>query len=784
MKISLKLLFVILSTVIIHNKIFAQTITGKIIDKQNQKPIPYATIKVFGTNTGVLADEFGTFFIQLNQVKSDEKSNNLVEKNLPKLVINAVGFQEKNLQITAKDTLSTNENPILIELKEDADLDDVVVTGTQKEVSRLESPVPVEVYSPTFFKKNPTPSIFDALQNVNGVRPQLNCNVCNTGDIHINGLEGPYTMVLIDGMPIVSSLSTVYGLSGIPNSLVERVEIVKGPASSLYGSEAVGGIINIITKKPQNAPLFSADIMATSWKELSADLGLKLNLNKKVSLLTGINYFNFQNIVDKNNDNFTDMTLQHRVSFFQKYNIQRKENRIFSIAGRYFYEDRWGGDTRWTKQFRGGDSIYGESIYTNRYELLGNYQLPTKEKIMLSFSYNLHDQDSRYGKTSYIAKQHIGFSQFVWDKTVGRNDFLVGAALRYTYYDDNTPATASNDILNSKNQPQQTWLPGIFVQNELKISPKHKFLTGFRYDYNSYHGNIFTPRLAYKYSVNNRNILRLNAGTGFRVVNLFTEDHAALTGAREVEIKNKLNPEKSYNINLNYIKKINLKNETYIGLDASAFYTFFNNRIIGNYDTDPNKIIYDNLSGYAESKGVSLNMDIEFEGKLDGLKIIAGGTLMANTITTNGKTNRQILTENFTGVWAISYKIPKINLSIDYTGNIYSPMRLPTLGALDPRKQNSPWWSTQNIQFSYTKFTNIELYGGVKNLLNWTPFKENNPFIIAGSKDPFDKNVQFDANGQVIATPTNPYGVSFDPNYIYAPTQGIRGFLGIRVSIK
>lgn len=128
-------------------------------------------------------------------------------------------------------------------------IDEVVISGTMKAVNRLDSPVPVEVYTPTFLKKNPTPNVFEALQNINGVRPQLNCNICNAGDIHINGLEGPYTMVLIDGMPIVSSLGTVYGLSGIPNSLIERIEIVKGPASSLYGSEAVGGLINIITHR-------------------------------------------------------------------------------------------------------------------------------------------------------------------------------------------------------------------------------------------------------------------------------------------------------------------------------------------------------------------------------------------------------------------------------------------------------------------------------------------------------------------------------------------------------
>ena len=110
-------------------------------------------------------------------------------------------------------------------------------------VSKLESPVAVEVYTKQFFKKNPSPSIFESIQNINGIRPQINCNVCNTGDIRINGLEGPYTFILIDGMPIVSGLSTVYGLTGIPQSLIQKVEIVKGPASTLYGSEAVGGII-------------------------------------------------------------------------------------------------------------------------------------------------------------------------------------------------------------------------------------------------------------------------------------------------------------------------------------------------------------------------------------------------------------------------------------------------------------------------------------------------------------------------------------------------------------
>jgi outer membrane receptor for ferrienterochelin and colicins len=462
---------------------------------------------------------------------------------------------------------------------------------------------------------------------------------------------------------------------------------------------------------------------------------------------------------------------------FQKWNFNRKENRVFSIATRGMYEDRWGGDVRWEKKYRGGDEIYGESIYTKRGELFGNYQLPTAEKLMLSFSGNVHYQDSRYGTTSYIANQKIGFLQLTWDKKIGKNDFLTGIASRYTYYDDNTPTTATD---TNTNNPEKTWLPGIFAQNEIAFNDKHKLLLGFRYDYNSLHGNIFTPRLAYKWKINETNILRFNTGTGFRVVNLFTEDHAALTGARQVVIANNLNPEKSINANLNYIKKIYTQNGTLFTTETSVFYTHFSNRIIGDYETDPNKIIYDNLNGYAVSKGITTNFDVNFS---NGIKIIAGGTYMDVYSVENGIRERQLLTEKFTGTWAISYKIQKINLAIDYSGNVYSPMKLPLLSETDPRSPNSPWYSIQNIQFTYSGWKNFELYAGIKNLLNFTP-KQNNPFLISRTEDPFDKNVQTDANGKVLVTPENPYGLTFDTTYVYAQNQTIRGFFGLRYNLK
>jgi outer membrane receptor for ferrienterochelin and colicins len=411
--------------------------------------------------------------------------------------------------------------------------------------------------------------------------------------------------------------------------------------------------------------------------------------------------------------------------------------------------------------------------------MLGTYQLPSKEPIMFSWSLNDHDQNSVYGNTIYEARQKIAFGQLSWDKKIKNHDLLIGSALRYTMYDDNTPATA---LPNGINNSERVWLPGIFIQDEISLAEKHKLLLGMRYDYNSNHGNILTPRFAYKWTLNENNILRLNAGTGFRVVSLFTEDHAALTGSREVVITEQLKPERSYNANLNFIKKFYFESGNFMSMDASAWYTHFNNQIIPDYFSNPNQIIYSNLQGYGVSRGLSANFEMTFT---NGLQVLAGTSLLEvfSKNESSDKKIRPFLNEKWTATWGISYKLENLNLGLDYTGNIYGPMLLPRLSELDPRSEESPVWSLQNIQFTYSGLKKIELYGGIKNLLNWTPGK-NEPFLIARSNDPFDKEVQTDASGNVVPSPANPYALTFDPGYVYAPNQGIRGFLGVRLIIK
>jgi outer membrane receptor for ferrienterochelin and colicins len=728
-----------------------KSVSGKITS--NNQPIPGATVALLKTTFVTETDSLGQYFF------SEIPNGNYT------IQVMANGFQTKNKNVNIKDEQEIILN-FALESTENQ-LEEVVVSGTLKPVKRLENPVPVEIISAAFLKQNPTSNVLDALQNVNGLRPQNNCNVCNTGDIRINGLDGPYTMVTIDGMPIVSALGTVYGLSGIPNAMIDKIEVVKGAASTLYGSEAVGGLINIITKKPFAVPLFTADVFTTSWLETNVDLGYKTNIGSKATALFGVNYFTYNNPVDNNKDNFTDISLQHRASFFSKININRASKKEFSLVSRYLYEDRWGGEMQWNKSFRGGDQVYGESIYTSRYEFLGKYELPVAEKIFFQFSVIGHDQNSVYGNSTFLANQKIAFGQFIWDKNWNNHSVLFGTALRYQFYNDNTPATATAN--HSK-------IYSAFAQDEITHNEKTSTLIGLRYDYNDKHGSIFTPRFAFKFKPTPTDILRFNFGTGFRIVNLFTEDHQALSGAREVVIQSNLKPETSYNLNLNYLKKFKLTNAGVINLELASWYTYFTNRIFANYDINPNQIIYDNLNGNSTIFGLSANADWVSPF---GLKANLGTSYYDAMTTQDGLSLRPLFTEKYSVSWGFSYDISNWFLSLDFKGNLTGPMRLPLLSELDPRREISRPYSIQNIQMTFKKIHNLELYTGIKNLLNWTP-NRGNPFLIARANDPFDKNVQVDNSGAVIPTADNPFALTFDPTYAYGPNQGRRFFIGLR----
>lgn len=731
-----KLVAILFGSVFLVSSALSQigSIKGKVSD--GVAAVPFANIGIKETSWGTSSDSSGNFM--LSNIPAGEHE----------LQVSVIGYEKFSRKIKVENGKTSEINIALT--ASSVSLEQVVVSGTMKETYLSASPVKIEVITQKFLQTNPTNNIIEAVQTVNGVQEQINCGVCGTNDIHINGMEGPYTLVLIDGMPIMSALATVYGFNGIPTSLVERIEIIKGPSSTLYGSEAVGGVINIITTKPEKMPLIGLNTFYTSHRELNVDFALTPKIGKKITSTFSGNYYRNQHRMDFNHDNFTDIPLNNRFTLFNKWSIARKENRIANIALRYYTENRFGGVMQWQPEHRGSDSIYGESVYTNRAELIGSYQLPVNNHhLRIDYSYNFHDQNSYYGNTYYTARQQVFFSNLLWNRTFGKHDVLTGITLRYQTYRDNSLAVID----------EKRFIPGLFIQDEWSISKKSLLLAGARIDHHQSHGVIFSPRLSFKQKIGTYTSLRFNSGTGFRLVHLFTEEHAALTGARQVVIQNNLNPERSYNANLNLNHVYTLGNSTGT-LDFDAFYTYFTNKIIPDYDSDPNLIIYDNLAGYGITRGFAASINHNFAIPL---KVNIGGTFQdvfqAYENSEGLKTKeKQLLTPAFSGTFVIGYKFRKLKLSVDYTGRVMGPQKLPQYEAPYNRPTVSPWFTIQNIQFT-KEIKAFSLYAGVKNIFNFT---QSSPLI----------------------DPANPFGENFDTAYVWGPIQTRRFFIGLRWNLE
>jgi len=726
--------------------LFSQTfeIKGNVIDKQ-KKPIPFAHVMNLDDSLSVVCDVTGNFKITI-----DNKST--------VLKASSVGFKSLELNVSINDYKS----PITFVLKENNDLlKEMVISGTLQLIDRKESPIPIAVYSSQFLNSVPSPSLVEATNQITGLRPQLNCSVCNTGDIHINGMEGAYSMIVIDGMPIMGGLSTVYGLQGIPTSLIDQVEVIKGPASTVYGSEAMAGLINVVTKNIECVPKLSLDFNISSWGELQTSIIYKLIDKQRIKAFSSIDIFNYNNPIDNNDDGFTDLSLKNRYSIFNKFQFFNKNGaNPLNLSIRYLNEDRWGGQMNFTDQDRGKSTSYGESILTNRVEASTFYQSSKLKNFKWQNSFSFHDQKSWYGLVDYEAKQIIGFSQLTWHKSLGvKNNLLSGFALRYNSYNDNTPATIKAD---------NWWLPGIFIQDNFKFSDNQKLLFGWRTDFHSKHGFINSPRINYQLDVTENSSLRIGYGNGFRVVNVFTEDHAALTGAREIIFLEELEPEKSKNLNINLSNSWNTENVK-ITVESSVFESRFSNKIIPDFLTNDNQIIYSNLSGYAVARGISSEIFLKMY-KIP-LKLSANATILdvSNFEENNSGElikSQQLLAEKYSIKWSANFWFEKLDLDMVYSATNYGPIRLPLLEN-DFRPEYSQPYTIHNIKVSKNFNNGWTTFLALRNFINFTP----PTYSILRANDPFDQNINDPIN--------NPEGYTFDASYMYASFQGINFVFGL-----
>lgn len=720
--------------------------------------MPFANVGLVGTNYGTSTDVDGNYKIE----------------NIPagdyELVVSIIGYKKFSKKVSVKEN---SHLKLDVELEESSlELNQVVVTGTMKEVFISNSPVKVEVISSRYLENTVSPTnLVESISLVNGVQEVVACGVCYTNSISINGLPGPYTSVLVDGAPIYGNLASVYGLNGIPAVIIDRFEVIKGPNSTLYGSEAVAGVINIITKRPEAQPLLAFDMKTTTHLESFGNIAIAPKVGKW-SGIVGLDYAYMNKFEDQNNDGFGDMINMDRVSGFTKWSLKRKNDKKFTISGKVYYEDRRNGveaylQDRGYQSLRGSDSIYGESIYTKRAELFGTYQLPTNENLRLDYSLSTHSQDSYYGNQQYLAEQHIAYGNFIWNRVVKDNhDITAGATSRYQYYDDNTAATGDSVA----NNPNGQFIPGVFVQDEWNMSSKFTLLAGTRLDYYDVHGAILAPRLNLKYKPSDWTTFRGNFGTGFRVVNLFAEDHAFITGNRSVEITENLNPERSYNgaINFNHIYNLLGGQGTF---DVDVFYTYFTNKIIPDYEI-PGKIVYQNTNGHAVSEGISININHSFKFPLAfNLGVSLLQTQQVETLETGERVVKPIeYSPDWSGVFSANYNLKKLKLAFAYTVNATGSMQLPEVFDLDENGQplatsrpvRSVPFAIHNCQVTKSfKNSNLRVYLGLQNIFNYIQYYSplsglNDPNAFVGFSD------------------------YFDTAYAYSPMLGRELFLGVR----
>ncbi|MCW9041679.1 MAG: TonB-dependent receptor [Flavobacteriales bacterium] len=709
-------------------------VKGKVVSEG--KAVQYANIFIDEIKLGTATDNNGNFIIKD------------VPDGIYTFKVSCLGFAPFKKRIEIQ---KGNVKIISLELQQThTELDEIVVTGTMKETRVSDSPVKVEILTSKFLRNNTGNNIMESIGMVNGVQEQVSCGVCGTSCIHINGMEGAYTLMLIDGMPLMSALASTYGLNGIPNEMIERIEIVKGPSSTLYGTEAVGGVINVITKNPENMEKLMVHAFGTTHAQYNLDAALTSKLSDKIITTFSTNLYNNQLGIDDNNDNFTDIPLNNRITLFNKWSFKRKDKRISNLALRYYFEDRFGGTLQWEKDDRGSEDVYGEFVKTKRYEVIGSYQLPFKEHIRFDYSFNNHFQDSWYGSTRYKASQNIFYSNLLWSKHHGKHDWIVGVTSRYQTYKDNT--------LSYTNENE--FIPGVFAQDEYSITKKTSLLFGTRLDYHEKHGVIIAPRFNVKQKLGLYTTARLNIGTGFRQVHLFTEDHAFYSGARKVEITKNLKPEESYNanLNLNHVYSVLGGAGT---LDMDVFFTHFSNKILPDYDVNPNLIVYDNLKGYALIKGVSYNIHHSF---LKPLSISLGGTFMEmyqvyNDVDGNQVKEEQEFTPRFSGTIGVEYRFKKPKIVMSWSGKFYSPQKLPEYDHPFERPTRSPWYSLNNLQITKEFKNSLNLYVAVKNVFNYT---QPSPLV----------------------DPENPFGENFDTAYAYGPLQTRRFMFGLRWSFN
>ncbi|MDX2415042.1 MAG: TonB-dependent receptor [Bacteroidales bacterium] len=744
-------------------------IFGDVKSSGDGEHIPFATVYIDGTNLGTTTDETGHFML----IDLPEGIHIIIAKSM--------GYSIARDTVMIKAGQSIEVNFVLEELT--MTLNEVVITGTKTFKRKNDSPVIVNVLGRESLEMTQSCNISEGLRFQPGLRIETDCQTCNYTQLRMNGLGGGYSQILINGRPVFSPLTGLYGMEQIPANMVDRIEVVRGGGSALYGSSAVGGTVNIITRVP------TSDSYDMSFSTSSINGGASdINLSGNITMLTskrnaGASVFvnkRIRGLYDHNDDNFSELPQLKNNSFganlFYKPTINQKFELNFSSLNEYRYggemtngpahlalqsEERthnvFMGGLDYQLNFNNNNSsviLYFAGQNTGRDHYTGIYPDAAPD-------IDNHLVDPPYGYTTNTTLQGGTQINHRYEEFLGGiNVITIGAEYVYDDVFDTIPAYGYET-------DQTTTNAAAFFQSDWQIRPSINLLAGVRADKHNLVDNvILSPRLSLMYRLKNYTQFRLTWGTGFRAPQAFDADmHIAFAsgGISRISLADGLNEERSnsFSGSINFDKATE---KLIAGFTLEGFYTRLNDAFfLHPVGADVFGDRYEKRNGAgAVVQGTTLELRANFNRKL---QLESGFTLQTslydepveNIEGLAGKREFLRSPNSYGYLTLMITPTEAINASIStvYTGSMdLAHYAGAPEQATDEYLKSDPFTELA-IKLGYTIQLNsidsgIEIFGGIKNLTNTY-------------QDDFDS------------------GKNRDSGYIYGPATPRTFYLGIRI---
>lgn len=721
---------------------FAQSLKGTVFGQEDNKKVPLdaAIIRWFGTTKGTITEPNGTFVISAEGITNK------------RIMVSYTGYKTDTIDVGGKDNIEVTLIP-------NSTTSEIKVEGEKKSTYFENLNAKTEVISSQELVKDACCDLAGCFGRNSSVEVAVTDIITDSKELKILGLEGVYTQILVDNMPLMSGLNVKYGVSSIPGTLINKITISKGSNSVLQGYESISGIMNVLLRDYNNSDRLLINGFLNSGLEKQFNLNFANPMNKKLSTIASFHTVQKSNSMDENGDSFLDNPLTTRYVLYNKWNFRDdKAKSDFNIAGRLWNEERIGGQREDVHgSHSSGQRMYEQTVKINSiegYSRLGK-QFTESSGLKLYLSSSYYDQKSTYGITRYDANQgNFTFSGFYEFEYLARAFLKTGLSYKYQKIDE---VIAFNDTTNKTyagDYDKTESIPGVFLESSYSfLDDKASVMAGIRFDNHNQYGLVVTPRALLRWQPDKRVVFRMSGGTGFRTINLFSEYSNILASARNIVITETLEPEKIINYGADVL--IYFGSNNYSGsLNLDFYRTDFSNKIIPDYDTNPSEVIFSNLNGRAFSNvfqsELSMtflrNIDVKLAYKYVDLRYEKNSVLFEQPFVPK----QRVLT-------TFSYTHPSKSWSASAGLNWFGKQRMPST-ASNPvqyqRPTESDPYTMINMQVN-KNFKYFELYAGVENLLDFT---QENPIIAAD----------------------DPFGPYFDTSFIWGPTRGREFYAGFR----